>query len=121
MTTATLERPATIRGDFGRDLAMTAATIERIAENQTVVVFERPRESRRNGTVVYNITSEAAFGSIVIRALETKGAATASELARYTGVPELIVRGALQALTAVECLDYDRATGRYALYCELPR
>ena len=106
MTTATIERTD----------VMTAARVER-----TVTPFERPAERKGSGTVVLNLTSEAAFGSIVLRALETTGPATPRELARETGVSELIIRSVLQALTAVECLDFERGSGRYSLYCEWPR
>jgi hypothetical protein len=116
MTTATIERTRTL--GFGTE---RAATVRRAVEDKTTVVYERPAEERRSGAVVYNVTPEAAFGSIVIRALEMTGAATARELARYTGISELIVRSVLQALAAVDVLDFDRPSGRYSLYCELPR
>ena len=71
--------------------------------------------------VVLAIRHEAACGDIVIRALESSGPATPKELALAIGAPEALVRGVLQALASVHCLDYDRSTGRYSLWCEWPR
>jgi hypothetical protein len=64
------------------------------------------------------IRSEAAFGEIVLRALEDSPA-TPRGLANQTGVSELIIRSVLQALLAVGCVHFERGSGRYSLWCDL--
>lgn len=73
-----------------------------------------------HNVTVLPVKSEAAFGNLLLRLLETAGPSTARELARASGVSELIVRSVLQALTAVDCLHHEPAKRTYSLFCDLP-
>ena len=56
---------------------------------------------------------DPGFGKTILDALEHNDS-TARELARATGVSELIVRSVLEALTHVGSVDFDPETGRYS-------
>jgi DNA-binding IclR family transcriptional regulator len=53
-------------------------------------------------------------------ALAESGPATADEVARSTGVPAHHVSDWLDAQARADYLDYDKASGRFSVYCSLP-
>jgi len=97
---------------------MTTATI---GTNQTAVAMGQPTMPDAPGRPASRSTDqEVAFGNVILLALERNGPATPHELARETGVSDLIIRSVLQALTAVGCLHFQTTSGRYSLFCDLP-
>ncbi len=53
-------------------------------------------------------------------ALAKSGPATTDEVARETGIPAHHVSSWLDAQARADYLDYDKASGRFSVYCSLP-
>jgi hypothetical protein len=53
-------------------------------------------------------------------ALAKSGPATANEFARNTGIPAHHVSSWLDAQARADYLDYDKTSGRFSVYCNLP-
>lgn len=52
--------------------------------------------------------------------LAKSGPATADEVSRDTGIPAHHVSHWLDAQAQADYLDYDKASGRFSVYCSLP-
>ena len=53
-------------------------------------------------------------------ALAKSGPATANDVSRDTGIPVHHVSDWLDAQARADYLDYDKASGRFSVYCSLP-